>query len=135
MNDSGVTVLVVEDNEDIAEVFQMCLEAAGLNVIVAGTIQEACNACRQQPINAMLVDFYLPDGIGPDLLVRLGNTSPKIKILLSGKDIKDLKEQYPGFDEYLSKPVEMEYLLQIFTKVGQKIGVQENESGKWVEYD
>jgi DNA-binding response OmpR family regulator len=102
------TVLVIDDNPEISDLFSTCLRLCGLEAIVAHTLQEAYDICAQKNIDAILVDFNLPDGKGPEILARLGEKCPKVRLLISGYDIS--KEDYPGFDEYLMKPVDCGYI-------------------------
>ena len=112
------TVLVVEDNYDILSLFSTCLSLCGVNVIQARTLQDACEAFEiGVSIDAIMVDFRLPDGEGPELLLRLGSKVPKVRILVTGYDFK-LRERFPGFTEYLTKPVDCGWLCDwVKTKV------------------
>lgn len=98
------TILVIDDNPEVAELFCTCISLCGMRAIIARNLREACDICIREHIDALLVDFVLPDGRGPDILSRLGDRCPKVRLLISGYRI--LEEQYPGFDEYLTKPVD-----------------------------
>lgn len=98
------TILVIDDNAEVAELFCTCLRLCGVVAKVARNLQEACDICTHESIDALLVDFALPDGKGPEILSRLGDKCPKVRLLISGYRISE--EQYPGFDEYLMKPVD-----------------------------
>lgn len=120
------TILVLDDNIEVAELFRICFNLCGFNVILARTLQEACDLCSQQRIDAMVVDFKLPDGRGPDILKRLAEKCPKLRLLVTGYG-GDLRTQYPGFDGYYTKPVDCHELCEFMCS---RLKGQEYESGK-----
>jgi signal transduction histidine kinase/CheY-like chemotaxis protein len=56
----GAHVLLVEDNEINQQVAREILVGAGLNVTVANNGQEAVNAVKQDPYDAVLMDIQMP---------------------------------------------------------------------------
>jgi len=69
--------------------------------MTAPSIAQAKSLLIKHTFSAMLVDFKLGDGIGPDLLHAYG--VPPVRVLVSG--IRISPTDYPGFQEYLVKPV------------------------------
>ena len=68
--DAG-TILVVEDEEDIATVVRVALEMQGLVVHVTGSFRQAVHALKTGRPKAVVMDVLLPDGSGLTLLRRL----------------------------------------------------------------
>ncbi len=105
------TVLVVDDNVELLGLFATCFRLCGFTVVEVGTIREAVGICQHMKVDAMVVDLALPDGLGSDLLTKMGKCLPSIKILLTGYgNSKRLQEEHSGFDEYLAKPIDCKYL-------------------------
>ena len=74
-------ILVVDDDDGIREVIQICLEAiAGWQVIAAASGQEALTKAKEQQPDAILLDVMMPkmDGL---------NTFEKLQISDRTKDI------------------------------------------------
>lgn len=74
-------ILVVDDDDGIREVIQICLEAiAGWQVIAAASGQEALTKAQEQQPDAILLDVMMPkmDGL---------NTFEKLQISNRTKDI------------------------------------------------
>ncbi|AKE88872.1 MULTISPECIES: response regulator [Rhodococcus] len=73
MGGSDLTVLVVDDDFRVAELHASVVAAvAGFRVAaVAGTVAAARAAVREAPVDLALVDVYLPDGSGIDLIREL----------------------------------------------------------------
>jgi len=62
------TILIVEDDEEIAAVLEALLfEEFGANIILAQTGREASQIVRTQPIDLILLDYHLPDTDGLQL--------------------------------------------------------------------
>ncbi len=65
-------ILVVEDNEDLRELFQWVLEAVGFSVVTAATGAEALTCLRgAEQIRLVLLDLTLPDMSGLELVEAL----------------------------------------------------------------
>lgn len=60
-------VLYVEDSQELSEVIQTVLQK-DVQLIVAQTIKEAKEVLLRENIDLVLLDIYLPDGLGTELL-------------------------------------------------------------------
>jgi DNA-binding response OmpR family regulator len=101
-------ILVVEDNE---EQFRLVTSALGhmYDCLWAKNISDAQNKIGKQPIDLMLLDIHLPDGMGYDLcaLARAKDETRSTPIIfVSGND--DVNDKIMGFslgaDDYIVKP-------------------------------
>jgi CheY-like chemotaxis protein len=100
-----VSILLVEDNKDIARVLSNLLSRAGYRVVKASGVAQAIQeASTSGPIDLLISDLSLPDGSGLELMHRLG---PIPGIAVSGYSTEiDLKECLDaGFIDLLAKPV------------------------------
>lgn len=102
---AGLSILLVEDNRDIARVLSTLLAHSGHRVVTASGVVEATRAASASgPFDLLISDLSLPDGSGLELMRRLG---PLPGIAVSGYSTEvDLKECLDaGFLDLLSKPV------------------------------
>ena len=106
-----VHVVVVEDEEDLRELLVFALEVAKFEVHAAGSLAEARSLLLTGELHAdvLVADYGLPDGTGADLLELCADARPRVCILLSGHDARDIPAA--GFDLVLTKPVTPEKLV------------------------
>ena len=103
-------VVVVEDEEDLRELLVFSLEVAKFEVRAAGSLAEARSLLAAgRHADVLVADFGLPDGTGADLLELCADVRPRVCILLSGHDARDIPAG--GFDVVLTKPVTPEKLV------------------------
>ncbi|VEP13365.1 Response regulator receiver protein [Hyella patelloides LEGE 07179] len=105
-------VLVIDDDDGIREVIQICLEAiAGWNVITAASGEEGLTLADTQKPDAILLDVMMPhlDGIATfQQLQTQGKTKHIPTILLTAKaKISEQKQyQHLGVTGVIIKPFE-----------------------------
>ncbi len=107
------TVLVVDDNEDILELFQRYLSPHPYRVVTAQTAHEALTLARQLHPDVITLDLMMPDQDGWDLLQVLLNQvdTHQIPIIVcSVLRQKDLALSL-GAAAFLEKPVTEQGLL------------------------
>lgn len=107
-------ILLVEDNDRLAEFIATGLKAAGFVIDIFGTIGDAEAAFDAAPYHAVILDLGLPDGDGIDLLKRFrshGAICPMM-VLTARDGINDrVRGLNAGADDYLLKPFAMEELI------------------------
>jgi CheY-like chemotaxis protein len=119
-----LSVLVIEDNEDVADGLVDWLENVGHRVTVAGTGEIGVETIRNVPPDVAICDLGLPgmDGLDVCRHVRaLPKSAQPIMIALTGwgreEDVRRSKEA--GFDHHLVKPPDLDKLATILEKVGE----------------
>jgi DNA-binding NtrC family response regulator len=82
---SGATVLVVEDEEGLRIPVSTLLRKQGMRVIEAGDGSAAIEALKNDAdaIDAILLDFTLPDMPANDIIAAASRIRPDMKILLT----------------------------------------------------
>jgi DNA-binding NtrC family response regulator len=73
-------ILVIDDDENIRKVLETTLEDEGYIVETAETAKKGIEASEKAFYNLSLIDVRLPDMEGIDLLSKLRNTKPKMRI-------------------------------------------------------
>jgi len=117
MTTDGGTILLVEDEPILRQVFRTMLEAAGYRVSEAGSAREAIEtAGRIQPA-LVLLDLGLPDAPGLDVARAIrsipGAAKPRI-VALTGRSGAEIRAgiRAAGCIAHLVKPVEPGELLR-----------------------
>jgi DNA-binding response OmpR family regulator len=75
-NKRSIHVLMIEDDQASADMFQMQLEHDGYRVTVAGTAEVGLAAIASAPPDIVLLDLLLPDRSGFELMTTLKNGMP-----------------------------------------------------------
>lgn len=108
------TVLVVEDEPDIADILRITLKYNGFAVIGAATGREALAAARQHRPDLVLLDVMLPDLDGFEVTRRLraaGNDCPILFLTARTGTDDRITGLSAGGDDYVAKPFSIEEVL------------------------
>ncbi len=111
---TGMRVLVVEDEKRIAEFVQRGLSGAGFEVDIAGDGRTALELSAHTDYDVILLDLMLPDMDGFTILERLRNrkVSPPVLILSAKSSVEDkVRGLELGADDYLPKPFAFQELV------------------------
>jgi len=108
----GFRILFVEDHEDTAEVLSMLLREYGYTVETCATVGEALKLAKEHQFDLLISDVGLPDGTGVDLLhaIRQHTSFPAIALTGFGMDSDIARFRKEGFDEHLTKPIDIQEL-------------------------
>jgi DNA-binding response OmpR family regulator len=113
--DRSPRVLVVEDDEAIAQVLQRSLRMEGYEVKVTGDGQSALDAAHGFLPDLVILDLGLPGGMdGLDVAKHLRSADDAVPILmLTARDAVEARVEGldSGADDYLVKPFERQELL------------------------
>jgi len=123
MNQQKLSILLVEDEENLQEALKLNLELEDYEVTSAWNGVEALDLVQREHFDLMILDVMLPelDGISVCETIRLQNNDIPILILSAKNSSADrvlgLKK---GADDYLTKPFNLEELLLRVSKLLQK---------------
>ncbi len=108
---SQSTVLIVEDEPEMAELLEFNLQAAGFHTLTAHDGLTACRTIGQQQPDLVLLDVLLPDLTGWEICRMLrGHADPAVSglpivMLTALASVTDkLRGLELGADDYISKP-------------------------------
>ena len=107
-------LLLVEDNDRLAELVVKGLSEAGFTVDRVARLDEAAAALAVAKFDTVVLDLSLPDGDGDEWLRKRRAAGDKLPFLMltarasTGDKVKGLNS---GADDYLAKPFEMEELV------------------------
>jgi two-component system, OmpR family, response regulator RegX3 len=101
-----VSVLLVEDEQSIAEPFANALSRSGFQTSLARSAAEARSALAAVQPDVVLLDLSLPDGDGRDICreVRAQSDVPIIMVTASGSVTDRVVGLELGADDYVVKP-------------------------------
>ncbi|WP_406267039.1 response regulator transcription factor [Actinacidiphila glaucinigra] len=108
---SPVRVLVVDDENDLADLLSMALRYEGWDVTTEHTGSEALCTARELRPDAVVLDVVLPDMDGPAVLARLRRELPGVPALfVTAKDaVEDrIAGLTAGGDDFVTKPFGLE---------------------------
>jgi CheY-like chemotaxis protein len=115
---AGLRILVADDNADAAELLRDLLARHGHTVDVVGNGHAALEAAARVKPDVALLDIGMPGLNGHDVARRLRaqpDTRATRLVALSGwgTDADRARSADAGFDCHLTKPVELQALLDI----------------------
>ena len=101
------TVVVVEDDRNIADLVEMYLRQEGFRVVQAGTGERAMQAVRDNRPRMVILDVGLPggmDGLEVCRRLRAGGDVPILMLTARDGEIDRVLGLELGADDYLTKP-------------------------------
>lgn len=112
-----ISVLVVDDNREGAQLLRELLELEGFSAAVAFDGPSALRLCATQAWDVLLIDVQMPDMSGTQLARRI-RAEPRpapLLVALSGYASDDLRSNGSDqpFDRFLRKPVELDELCSV----------------------
>ncbi|MGE5205725.1 MAG: response regulator [Chlamydiota bacterium] len=78
----GKTILCVDDEQHGLMIRRMLLERVGYSVLTAGTAREGLALFSHKPIDAVVLDYYLPDIDGARAATAMRLIKPDVPIIL-----------------------------------------------------
>jgi CheY-like chemotaxis protein len=115
----GPRIVVVEDEPHVARLLKHVLENAGFRVSCAFDVVGGVAAVRSERPEALLLDIYLPDGTGIDLLRALGPERPVVLVLSARADERTSTELAElGVHARCAKPIAPSMLLALLDSLG-----------------
>ncbi len=117
VNGNGKRVLVIEDDEDVGNVFRMALECAGYSVMLVPDVTKALGVVFQGMPDAIVLDMMVSDMNGLDLVryVRKQKTAKHVPMLVVSSAVGGFHASQAlaaGADMFLGKPVAVEELVR-----------------------
>ena len=93
----SVTILIVEDDDNLRNILHRALEGYGFSVFAAAESAEALRLCQQHTIGLVVTDIVLPGLNGLELAERIRAVRPDLKFLF----ITGFGDQFPELDKLI----------------------------------
>lgn len=123
-------ILVVDDEQNIRDIYQAFLQDVGYTVYTATDGFDALEKAAAEPYDLYIIDIYMPRMGGLELISRLKEIQPTAVIIVmtgySGLDV-DFRSIRQAAFMYLSKPIQPDELLRAV-----EAGLAKSLSGKQV---
>ena len=134
----AISVLVVEDDRNIAGLLQMYLEKEGYAVTIAYDGGEGLTKFRAIQPDLVLLDVMMPvmDGWGVCKAIRAESQTPIIMLTAKSETDDKVGGLKVGADDYITKPFEMkEVLARIEAVMRRSSGVAAPEKARRLVFD
>jgi PAS domain S-box-containing protein len=112
----ALRLFLVEDNDDIAFVTRVCLERAGHEVTVCHNGTDALLVLSHSTFDLVLLDYFLPDLKGSEILQRMrqeGNRTPILMITAYGDQQLAARVLREGALDYVVRDQSSAYLAEL----------------------
>src|SRR5579875_1798630 len=127
-------ILIVDDEADIRESLEAILREESYAVVTAATAQEALTLAREEDFAAVLLDIWLPDGDGLDVLAEIRGpqnephaNAPEV-IMISGHGTIEaaVRATKLGAFDFLEKPLSLDRTLLVLRNAVQAHTLRED---------
>lgn len=143
MATNDVRILLVEDEESLAESVRYSLEREGFGVIVAADGRRAIERFRAEHPSLVILDLMLPEMSGFDVcrMIRQESNVPILVVTAKDSEADKVTGLELGADDYVTKPFSMRELVSRVrahlrrANMGAKPPVEEMLTGGPVEMD
>lgn len=106
-----LSILVVEDDPDAAEVLRRLLHREGHATSLAGSAEEARALLRRELFDAALLDLDLPGMSGLELIEAVRGEAPPLVVVTGNHDVATVVQAMrAGAADYVTKPVSLRTL-------------------------
>jgi len=113
---AGRTILVVDDSDDLRELYETALRYEGYEVKTASSAEEALKIVRAWRPSLVITDLFMPGIGGLELITRLrSDFAPPIPPIIVFSGVSEAKDEAlkRGAARFETKPVGPEELLRI----------------------
>lgn len=99
-------ILIVDDEQEIADLVALYLENEGFQVFKFYTANEALSCIENQSLDLAILDVMLPETNGFELCkaIRKKHNFPVIMLTAKGEEIDKITGLTLGADDYITKP-------------------------------
>ena len=115
------TVLVVDDDLSLQELFKSFLKKIGFSRVVVGTAKDAIHSLRKQKFDLMFLDLQLPDGTGDEVYKTAKQIDPDLNVIvITGYPDSEMLDRILQISPVtvLKKPLKIEQLNQTVKILG-----------------
>ncbi len=125
----SLSILIVDDDEALAESLKELLEMEGYEPAVRHSGTDAIEAVAENHFDIALVDIRLPDMWGTELIQSLRHHSPRLEsLIITGHATVEMASDMvgrKGIGAFLTKPVNQENLLMLLEQIGRRREAEE----------
>ena len=130
-------ILIVEDDNNIADLLRLYLEKENYEVTIASDGGKGVEQFRRVQPDLVLLDLMLPvlDGWGVCRAIRAESKTPIIMLTAKGETDDKVTGLKQGADDYITKPFEMQEVLARIEAVLRRSGNLPEKNAKRLVFD
>ena len=100
------TILIVDDEQEIADLVEIYLVSDGYKVFKANSAQDGLEILEREDIHLVLLDIMMPGMTGLEMCKKIRETNKIPIIMISAKstDLDKILGLGTGADDYVAKP-------------------------------
>ncbi len=120
-------ILIIDDETSLVDILTRFLSDCGHEVVSAHTAADGLDRMADSKPETVLLDIYLPDQSGIELLPRLLALQPEtVVIMMTGVATTKsaVQAMKMGAEDYLEKPFDLEELKVTVEKIEEKLGLK-----------
>ena len=131
------TVLIVEDDRNIADLLRLYLEKEGYEVVIANDGLKGVGLFKSSQPSLVLLDVMLPgmDGWGVCRAIRSESKTPIIMLTAKSETEDKVSGLKQGADDYITKPFEMKEVLARIEAVLRRSGIEPEKASRRLVFD
>lgn len=131
------TILIIEDDSNIAELLRLYLEKENYTAVVASDGGLGVEKFRSVHPDLVLLDLMLPvlDGWSVLRTIRQESQVPVIMLTARGETIDKVSGLKMGADDYITKPFETKEVLARIEAVLRRANTEESQPSKRLTFD
>lgn len=116
------TILLIDDEEIVINTSEMMLKRIGYSVLTAHNGSEGLQVFKKNKskIDLVISDHDMPNMNGKEVMDKLREIDPQIKIMLSSGGLTDVDEKdimNQGFNGFIKKPYNLNTLFEKTTEI------------------
>ena len=122
MNNGNLKLLIVDDEPELLYTMAEILRLKFKSVDIADSGKSALAKIEKQTFDVILTDLGMPEMSGWELAQQIKNIQPNSRVILVtgwGDQAKEELKHHPYVDEILSKPYELQNLIEKINKFSQ----------------
>ncbi|MCG9129931.1 sigma-54-dependent Fis family transcriptional regulator [Candidatus Poribacteria bacterium] len=125
------SVLIADDDNSLRQVLSAALNKAGYNTVKARNGKETIECIQENEIDVMLLDIFLGDVDGLELIESIQEINPTVAIIIitghgtTQTAIEAAKRRAYG---YLTKPIDREELLDLVERAASAVNITKEET-------
>jgi CheY-like chemotaxis protein len=105
------TLLCVDDNQSSLKICKMVLEDFGYKVLTSSSAREGLEVFASHAIDAVILDYQMPEMNGELVAAEMKRTNPRIPILMLSGWVSLPESALQLVDEFVAKGDPIEFLL------------------------
>lgn len=136
---SQISILVVDDENEIADLVEIYLVSDGYRVFKANNAQDGLNILEKEEVHLVLLDIMMPgmDGLEMCKRIRETNNIPIIMLSARSTDLDKILGLGTGADDYVVKPfnpleltARVKSQLRRYTQLNPQSNAQESQKNE-----